>query len=706
MNLTLGKKIGGGFSLILLLTVVVGFVAVRAMREGVTVSGYIASDRVPRLAEYGDLQSNLLLTAYNTRIYFESADAKALETGMEYLNRLKANVARLNELNAVQYFENTANFLEQFGKGISAYEQAINSGVKLTDEISGTTVKLIESGNVVLGKLEGLVRTMSGTQRAFLDAGDIRNVAVYAQNMADTNAIYARVAMVLEKLLIAERNQDMKLLDDVRASLPGIDKDAQAVRSHLARQECRDLFDNAAAIWKEFSGLADRLASLQQENAKTSRARIDLYMGLFNQAADMMELTTRNTTETVNGAETTMSSSTTVVTVLLGVVLALGAALSVLISRMVVGPLARTQMFAQAVAGGDLDRTLDVRSRDETGMLADDLRSMVVSLKQNIAEARRKSEEAQKATEEAREAMSRAEEAARRAESARREGMLAAAGQLESVVEAISSASTELSAQIDQSDANARHASERLAEAATAMNEMNSTVREVARNAGDTAQMSAETKQQAVNGANIVRQSLESTERVRKVSLELKEDMTELNRHAESISNIMNVISDIADQTNLLALNAAIEAARAGEAGRGFAVVADSVRQLAEKTMASTSEVGKVVTAIQESTTRSVRSVESAVEQIAQAADLAHQSGQALENIVTDADAAADQVSAIAAASEEQSAASEEINQSIEQVNAISGELAQAMGQASQAINDLAAQAQNLSRLIEDMKHA
>ena len=278
------------------------------------------------------------------------------------------------------------------------------------------------------------------------------------------------------------------------------------------------LFDNAAAIWKEFSGLADRLASLQQENAKTSRARIDLYMGLFNQAADMMELTTRNTTETVNGAETTMSSSTTVVTVLLGVVLALGAALSVLITRMVVGPLARTQMFAQAVAGGDLDRTLDVRSRDETGMLADDLRSMVVSLKQNIAEARRKSEEAQKATEEAREAMSRAEEAARRAESARREGMLAAAGQLESVVEAISSASTELSAQIDQSDANARHASERLAEAATAMNEMNSTVREVARNAGDTAQMSAETKQQAVNGANIVRQSLESTERVRKVS--------------------------------------------------------------------------------------------------------------------------------------------------------------------------------------------
>jgi methyl-accepting chemotaxis protein len=166
----------------------------------------------------------------------------------------------------------------------------------------------------------------------------------------------------------------------------------------------------------------------------------------------------------------------------------------------------------------------------------------------------------------------------------------------------------------------------------------------------------------------------------------------------------MGVISDIADQTNLLALNAAIEAARAGEAGRGFAVVADEVRKLAEKTMTATKDVGSAIAAIQESADKSVTGMDNALKEVQTATGFASQSGEALRQIVSQVEAAADQVRAIAAAGEEQSAASEEINQSIVQVSAIAAQNTEAMHEAAEAVGHLTAQAQRLQELITAMQ--
>ena len=358
-------------------------------------------------------------------------------------------------------------------------------------------------------------------------------------------------------------------------------------------------------------------------------------------------------------------------------------------------------VIAHRVVGGDYNVDDGGKKQGVYGAIV----KMVGALERNIKKAELESKNAQEATVKAEEAMKKAEAAGQEAK-AKAEALLNVAGRLEEVGSVVSSASTQLSAQIEQSDRGAGEAAQRLSEAATAMNEMNATVQEVARNASAASAASADTKDKATAGAQVVERSLRRIESVHQVSLELKDDMTQLNEHAQDITRIMGVISDIADQTNLLALNAAIEAARAGEAGRGFAVVADEVRKLAEKTMASTQDVGNAIKAIQESTAKSMTGVDQAVERIGEATELANQSGQALQEIVATVEATGDQVNAIATASEEQSAASEEINQSIVQVNDMARQTAEAMAEAARAVSDLAAQAQGLTNLIQELKEA
>jgi len=377
------------------------------------------------------------------------------------------------------------------------------------------------------------------------------------------------------------------------------------------------------------------------------------------------------------------------------------------IVRSITKPLGVLLNATDRVAGGDYAAMPEARGfYGELLALYQSLRTMVGSIADNISLAQAKTREAEEKSRQAEQATREAEEAARRAEAAKSEGMHAAAEQLEGMVGAISAAASELSAQIEQSDRGAVESSQRLGEAATAMNEMNATVQEVARNASSAATVSGETRSNAEEGQKILANAMSSISQVQKVSLALKEDMGTLHEHTQNISQIMNVISDIADQTNLLALNAAIEAARAGEAGRGFAVVADEVRKLAEKTMSSTSDVAGAITAIQGSAQQSVNRMEEALGDVEQATALAQQSGEALQQIVRNVEDTADQVRAIATASEEQSAASEEINQSITTVNEMSGQTTQAMNEAAKAISDLARQTERLSALIDEMKRS
>lgn len=271
------------------------------------------------------------------------------------------------------------------------------------------------------------------------------------------------------------------------------------------------------------------------------------------------------------------------------------------------------------------------------------------------------------------------------------------------IADRLATAAQELSAQGEETSRGAQTQGDRITETVTALDQMNATVLEVARNASEAAELAGTAKAETLHGADEVDAVVVSTAKVQKSILALNKSLRVLGENAGSIRGVIDFINDIADQTNLLALNAAIEAARAGDAGRGFAVVADEVRKLAEKTMDAVKEVGPIIGIVLRGVDENLDSSAAVVENIKANVKRAGAAKDCIKGIVGLIEGSATQVQGIATASEEQSAASEQIARSADEVNNIARETSNAMEESSVAIAELAEYAQKLNTIIQDM---
>ncbi len=200
---------------------------------------------------------------------------------------------------------------------------------------------------------------------------------------------------------------------------------------------------------------------------------------------------------------------------------------------------------------------------------------------------------------------------------------------------------------------------------ATAINEMTSTVQNIAQNTELAKQDTQLAQRQADDGQVKVSQTIALIQQVASQIDDSAETINQLDKESAFIGEVLTVIQTISEQTNLLALNAAIEAARAGDAGRGFAVVADEVRQLATRTQSSTVEIQQRIETLQRRTSEAVMTMRKTSQLSGSAVQQASDTGSTLHAIVAAVARIADMNAQIATATEQQSLVAAETSRNV-----------------------------------------
>lgn len=354
------------------------------------------------------------------------------------------------------------------------------------------------------------------------------------------------------------------------------------------------------------------------------------------------------------------------------------------IARVIVRPVKEVQTAARALAQGDLSHSIQHDSRDEVGLMAQDLNQAIANLRHLISQVAHTAEQVAASSEE----------------------LATSAQQVGEVTQQVSSTIQQVAKGSDEQAKAAQQTSEVVEGMSTSIGQV----------AGSTQKMSQDALsavETAEEGQKAVSQAISQMNAIKDSSLAVGQAVKRLGEQSHEIGQIVEVITGIADQTNLLALNAAIEAARAGEQGRGFAVVAEEVRKLAEQSRTAAEKISSLIRETQTDTDKAVTIMDAGSREVEAGTAVVAKTGEAFSAIARAVETVVGQIQEVSAATQQLSAGSQQVVRAVENIAAITEqsaagaeEVSASSEEQSASVEEIAASAESLAEMAQELQKA
>lgn len=629
MNMTVIRRTGLGFALLLALMTVIAGAALQTQQTTQRSMTQMADEVLPLLQS----GYSVLITAQNIN---KAISQHAAESSTDLLETYEQNF----QSEVAQYEDLHASLLQQLDSS--------DSLIPLLDQADQAIRRMIEDGTEHLSLHRDVLSSESAYQSEVQSQtspwlrlpNDMQIVdrvieVLSAEQDSQSSLISADTSYVREKIDLVRNNlAGSALMDDV--------DEVEALRERL-RQEVSNTWQRIDRLEENNNILHQRLAPYVQlvdhavnDNDGTMALQLTLLReqersrNLLNHIAEdinlgiaaLQGLTTSIAAES-NRLQQDMqsrgqtSAATIAGTYIVSLVLALVIVISLI--RSIRQPLKRIVKVLDDISSGDLTSTIDLKGRDEFATIAHGINQLSQRLREvllNIADT---------------------------------------SGRVSGVTDQVSSTT-------EKNREKLRNQKEQTDSVATSVTEMASATEEVARSADGTLAEVEAVQHGATEGQNNMVRSVEAINTLEQDLEKASEAINELNEESDNIGNILSVIKGIAEQTNLLALNAAIEAARAGEQGRGFAVVADEVRDLARKTQSSTEEIYGMIDALQSRSRDAVSLMERNRKQSRTVVAQTEETSASIDEILASLNRIKDMMSQIATAAGQQRSVATEVS--------------------------------------------